>query len=477
VTTESSSHDEIAYVKRHLTDRPVDPTPTGWSSATAPAPRRRGLRRRLGSILLLLPLVVGLLGAPASPQSARGDELSDAKARQEQLKRDAANQKAQIEKLKALQGGLAAQIRQTTAELHGINVDLTRVKTKIGVMQDQIGVIQADYDGLVSQLAELDTKLVTIEAREAAKRTELADREAMLADRLRSAYDTDRTSMLESFLSGGSFTDLLAEMSYYIDVGEQDKALATQIAQDQATLAAYHQETVDTRAQTEDLRQQTAAQKRELDKSLLALKDAKAQLRVLSRRTAAALAAQKQAYATIARNKAAAKAALARAAAAQKKLQDQIDALIRKRASQGNIPSIYNGTLAWPMSGDVTQNFGCTGFSWEPPFGSCPHYHNGIDIVAPYGTPVRSSGDGTVAYCGCNYADGPDPAWIVIVAHSSNLQTWYAHMTPSCPVRAGGHVRQGQIIGHEGNTGHSTGAHLHWGVRLNDEFVNPRLFL
>ncbi len=427
--------------------------------------------------MLLLPLVVGLLGAPASPQSARGDELTDAKARQAQLKRDAATQKAQIDRLKALQGDLAAQIRQTTAELHGINVDLSRVKTKIGVMQDKIGVIQSDYDGLVSQLADLDTKLVGIEARETAKRQELADREAMLADRLRSAYDSDRTSMLELFLSGGSFTDLLAEASYYIDVGEQDKALATQIASDQATLAAYHQETVDTQAQTNDLRLQTAAQKRVLDKSLLALKDAKAQLRQLSRRTAAALAAQRQAYATIARNKAAAKAALARAAAAQKKLQDQIDALIRKRAAQGNIPSIYNGTLGWPMSGDVTQNFGCTGFSWEPPFGSCPHYHNGIDIVAPYGTPVKSSGAGTVAYCGWNYADGPDPAWIVIVAHSSNLQTWYAHMTPGCPVRAGGHVNQGQVIGHEGNTGHSTGAHLHWGVRLNDQFANPRLFL
>ena len=53
---------------------------------------------------------------------------------------------------------------------------------------------------------------------------------ALLAERVRSAYDTDRTSLLETFLSGGTFTDLLAEMSYYIDVGEQDKALANQIA-------------------------------------------------------------------------------------------------------------------------------------------------------------------------------------------------------------------------------------------------------
>jgi murein DD-endopeptidase MepM/ murein hydrolase activator NlpD len=65
----------------------------------------------------------------------------------------------------------------------------------------------------------------------------------------------------------------------------------------------------------------------------------------------------------------------------------------------------------------------------------------------------------------------------VIIAHSQALETWYAHMTPSCPVPQGGAVRQGQTIGHEGNTGHSTGAHLHWAVRFHDQFVNPRLFL
>ena len=129
------------------------------------------------------------------------------------------------------------------------------------------------------------------------------------------------------------------------------------------------------------------------------------------------------------------------------------------------------------MVGSVSQDFGCTGMTWEPPLGSCAHFHQGIDIVAPYGTAVRASGDGKVVYCGWNYADGADPAWIVIIAHSQSLETWYAHMTPSCPAGAGTSVHQGQVIGHEGNTGHSTGAHLHWAVRFNGDFVNPRLFL
>jgi murein DD-endopeptidase MepM/ murein hydrolase activator NlpD len=129
------------------------------------------------------------------------------------------------------------------------------------------------------------------------------------------------------------------------------------------------------------------------------------------------------------------------------------------------------------MAGTVTQPFGCTGFSWEPPYGSCAHFHQGIDIVADYGTPVHASGDGKVVYCGWNYADGADPAWIVIIAHSQSLETWYAHMVPNCPANPGSTVQSGEVIGHEGNTGHSTGAHLHWAVRFNGDFVNPRLFL
>ncbi len=466
-------------MKRHQTDLAKVTSAHGWTSIARPASPRRRLGRRLGAFLLLLPLVVGVLGAPASPHAARGDELSDARARQAQIKKDVAAQKAQIAKLASLQGDLSAEIRQTASVLKGINADLTAVKVKITAMQGKIDVIRSDYEGLVAELKGLDAQLAVIAAQEAAKKAELADRRKMLAERLRSAYDSDRTSLMETFLSGGTFTDLLAEMSYFIDVGEQDKALANQIALDQETLASLHQATEDTRARTDDLRQETAAQKRALDRSMAELNDTKAALKKLEQRTAAALAAQKRAYASIARNKAAASRALAKAAQAEKKLQSQIAGLIRKQMEAGNIPSAYNGTLTWPMSGDITQNFGCTGFSWEPPLGSCDHFHRGIDIVAPYGTAVTASGDGTVVYIGWNYADGPDPAWIVIVAHSEGLQTWYAHMEPRYPggIHAGSHVDRGQVIGYEGNTGHSTGAHLHWAVMFNGDFANPRLFL
>lgn len=452
---------------------------SGWASVAGPPVRHRRLRRRIGPLLLLLPLIFGIFGSPGAAPSAFGDELSEARARQTRIKRDAAEQRAQIARLQRLQTGLSDEIADTARAIRGLNADQAALSRKITRVTLQVQTVQAEYEDLVGQVVALDAQLVDLEARETAKRAELTASKHLLAERVRSAYDTDRTSLLESFLSGGTFTDVLAEMSYFIDVGEQDKALATRIAKDQETLTAIHQTVEETRAQTNDVRQATAAQKRSLDRSRAELQSAKRSLEALEKRTRAELAKQKADFSNLSKNKAEARKALAKAQAAQTRLQSRIADLIRRRSAQGRIPSVYNGSLRWPMYGTVTQNFGCTGFGWNPRVGRCAHFHRGIDVVAPYGTPVRASGAGTVVYIGWNYADGADPAWIVVIAHSSSLQTWYAHMLPRYPngIRSGSRIRSGQIIGYEGNTGHSTGAHLHWAVMYKGSFVNPRLFL
>jgi murein DD-endopeptidase MepM/ murein hydrolase activator NlpD len=435
--------------------------------------RSRGLRRF--PLLILIPLLAGLFGGSIGPVGA--DELSDARARQDALQKQLRDQRAQVAEINNLQAELSTQIDSTKRQLSGINADLASVKTSINSMVVKIDLVRRTYYAQVTQLQQLDIQLDRITVEESVMTVNLRARKELLAERLRTAYDTDRTSMLETFLSAGSFTDVLSQVSYSIDVGEQDKALAVQISRDQATLAAIHESVIETRSATDDLRIATAAQKVKLDAALVELKAAQKELKRLEAETARALAVQNEAYRRLAANKHNLAKAIADAAHAKSVLAKRISDLVAAAYAQGNIPSQYNGTLKWPMAGTVTQDFGCTGVIYEPPLGSCAHFHQGIDIVAPYGTAVRSSGDGKVVYCGWNYADGADPAWIVIIAHSQALETWYAHMTPSCPAGAGTTVHQGQIIGHEGNTGHSTGAHLHWAVRFNGDFVNPRLFL
>jgi murein DD-endopeptidase MepM/ murein hydrolase activator NlpD len=453
------------------------PGATGWSNPVGPRPRHR-VRRHLPTLILLIPLVTGLLSAPATSPSVSADELSDAKAKQAALKERVEKQKAEIAAINDLQQGLAAEISDTKSQLRQIGADLDAVRKKISRMQTRINKVKAVYADLVAQLKDMDAELARVEAQEEEKRLELAARRAQLADRVRSAYDTDRTSPLETFLSGGSFTDLLAEMSYYIDVGEQDRALAAGIAQAKETLAAIHQTVADTRVRTNVLRQQTAAQKRDLDKAMRGLQETKQELRRLERAVARTLAEQRARYAALARNKRNAAAIIRKAAADQKRLQSRINDLIRKQVARGNIPSKFNGSMRWPMdSFTVSGEYGCSSFEYYAPSHGCAHFHNGIDLVGPYGAPIRAAAGGQVVYVGWNWADGSDPAWIVVIAHAGNLRTWYAHMQPKRPVDVGQSVKKGQVIGYEGSTGHATGAHLHWMVELNDDFVNPRLFL
>ncbi len=417
------------------------------------------------------------LAVPAiAPGPVNGDELADAQAARKSLEAKIRQQRSLIANINGSQDRLEGRIAATRTELDGITTDLASTRRRVNALTEDINEVRAAYQVLVDNLEDLDQQLGTIEGQEATKRDELRVRKAELAQRVRDANEAGRTSLLETFLSGATFTDMLTEMSSQLDAAEADRQLARQIAADRETLLALHQTVEATRADTNTIRQETALQKQKLDRRMEELKRESAKLRKLEKQAKAALAEQRAEYQKLAANKAKLRKALAATAAARRALQRKIDRLVAAQANNGNIPSRYNGTLIWPMAGTVSQDYGCTGFSWEPPRGDCAHFHSGIDIVNAYGTPIRASGAGRVVYCGWNYADGADPAWIVIIAHSSNLTTWYAHMKPGCPASGGSRVRQGQVIGHEGNTGHSTGAHLHWMVHYNGSFVNPRLF-
>ena len=122
----------------------------------------------------------------------------------------------------------------------------------------------------------------------------------------------------------------------------------------------------------------------------------------------------------------------------------------------------------------MTQEYGCTGFRLEPPSHGCAHFHSGIDIANGSGTPIRAAGDGVVAFVGWNKYDGSNPAFIVMIAHGNNINTFYSHLLPRYLVRGGQRVSKGQLIGYMGSTGNATGPHLHWEVMRGYSPMNPR---
>lgn len=129
----------------------------------------------------------------------------------------------------------------------------------------------------------------------------------------------------------------------------------------------------------------------------------------------------------------------------------------------GSIGIIEDGELCWPLPGHtyISCNFGD-----DDAFGNSGH--RGTDIPAPEGTPILAAHGGTVIISGWNNSYGNQ----VLLDNGAGLSTRYAHMTAAA-VSAGETVTAGQVIGYVGNTGDSTGFHLHFEVMQNGVRVNP----
>ncbi|MBI2777290.1 MAG: peptidoglycan DD-metalloendopeptidase family protein [Chloroflexi bacterium] len=445
----------------------------GWSR-----PRRR-VGRGFFSFLLLVTVLGGFFVAP-TPTITRADDLADAVAKQKALASQIAKQKAQVAALTQSQASLSTELASTKRSLASINADLTAVRSNVVQMTVDVAVAQGQVDELDAVVSQLDLQLRDLQDQEAAKLAQLNERKAVLAARIRLAYDSDRTTVLETMLSSGTFTDVLNDVSYQLDFAEQDRLLAEQIVADQKVLTVLRASVETTRSQTKEMKAAADARRAELGVQLKELAATRDKLARLEAETKRLLAAQQAAFARMSANKAALATSIAASEKADRALQATIDRLIAEQSRQGGIPSQYSGTLSWPLGGTVTQWFGCTGFEWEPPKGDCAHFHSGIDIAAPMYTPIRAAGAGVVVFAGPNPYDAYPKAWIVIIAHSNNLSTWYAHIddvTRPPAVVKGQRVEAGQVIAYVGTTGRSTGPHLHWGVVSNGDFVDPRLFL
>lgn len=153
----------------------------------------------------------------------------------------------------------------------------------------------------------------------------------------------------------------------------------------------------------------------------------------------------------------------------------QLTRLAQERAEiQSSVQlSAAGSAFAWPSIGRIAQTYGCTGFYLNPPRGSCRHFHDGLDIVAGHGSRVRSAADGVVAYAGWNPWDEGSRAWIMVVSHRDGYVTRYGHLLPGGLARVGEFVLQGQAIGKMGNTGRSSGTHLHFELLSGGTAVSP----
>jgi murein DD-endopeptidase MepM/ murein hydrolase activator NlpD len=134
----------------------------------------------------------------------------------------------------------------------------------------------------------------------------------------------------------------------------------------------------------------------------------------------------------------------------------------------GDWTQIADAPSLWPVEGRVASSFG----EREDPINGEGAFHSGMDIDAPYGTPVRAAGDGDVTGASMGSGYGRQ----VVLDHGHDVLTVYGHLS-AIAVLPGQHVTRGQVIGYVGQSGRATGPHLHYEVRVHNVPVNPHKYL
>jgi murein DD-endopeptidase MepM/ murein hydrolase activator NlpD len=274
----------------------------------------------------------------------------------------------------------------------------------------------------------------------------------VLDRRLVDIYESDPASPLDVFLGARTLDDAVAQVSYLSDIGRQDRLIAREVGYAKLQVRAARAKTVVLRARVQGETAVIAArteQTRSVRDELVGARDDLAGTRQQRLTDLSTLSAEDRADAEeIDALQAASRALEARIRAAQ--------------SAPGTTQAPSSGGLIWPVEGPVTSPFG---WRWG-------RMHEGIDIGVPYGTPIHAAASGTIIYCGWESGYGN----LTVIDHGGNLATAYGHQS-SIAVSCGQQVTQGQLIGYVGSTGHSTGPHLHFEVRVNGAPVDPMGYL
>ncbi len=362
--------------------------------------------------------------------------------------------KQQIDtKISSLQDRLAVQKQQEQSlrsEVDGYTRRIRSLEARVGDVSLRLATLESDLSlhqrrlDTLTELFRLQTTRLDFLKRQYATSIETLNR------RLVDIYESEPASPLEVVLGARSIQDALDQVQYLNEIGEQDRRIAAQVRYAKLQVTAA-------RAKTKKLRTTVQGETAVISARAAETRDARDELAG----AASDLSATKEQKVTD----------LSKLTSAEQAEAGEIDALqaasndiaARIRAAQvGQTSTPSSAGLIWPVSGPITSPFG---WRWG-------RMHQGIDIGVPMGTPIEAAAAGTVIYCGWESGYGN----LTVIDHGGNLATAYGHQS-SIAVSCGEQVAQGQVIGYVGCTGHCTGPHLHFEVRIGGNPVDPMGYL
>ncbi len=372
---------------------------------------------------------------------------------------DDVTKKHQVDsKISSLQDRLAAQKQKERSLRNEVNDFTVRIRTlegKVGDVSLQLQTLEADLSLHQKRLNALNALFAIQNKRYGFLEQQYRESISTLNRRLVDIYESDPASTLDVFLGARNVQDALDQVQYLNDIGQQDKRIAREVATAKGQVKAA-------RAKTKALRTTVRGETAVISARTAQTRDVRDQLVGASND----LSAYKSKKITDLSQLTAAEQAEAGEIDALQAASDAIGARIRaaqaQHGSSGATSTPSAAGLVWPVSGPITSPYG---WRWG-------RMHQGIDIGASTGTPIHAAAAGTVIYCGWEQGYGN----FVVIDHGGNLATAYGHQS-AIAVACGQTVAQGQVIGYVGCTGHCTGPHLHFEVRINGNPVDPMGYL
>ena len=403
-----------------------------------PRPEGNAGRALFGWPLLIALIALalgGVLQAPGAP----------AKSAEEKL--DSVEEK--LGEAEEREGVLTAEIEAMDEEVAALEGEVAALRSQEATAEAELGAKQAELNQAVAELDDALERLETL-------RGQLKRALVNLRERLVAIYESGSPDITSLVLTSGDYGEMVARAEYLEVIHDSDEALAQRVRmlRDEAKrLVGIRRNAKQT---IEAARDAIAAREQRLEvtrSTLEARQGALVSVRTERQSTLQGVRGEIEQHEEIAED-------------LRAKIQQEVaEATGGMPLPAGPLPTPSAAGFIWPVEGTFTSPFG---WRWG-------RMHEGIDIAAAEGTPIRAAADGNVIILQSEYESGGYGNYTCL-DHGGGLSTCYAHQS-GFATSSGASVNQGDLIGYVGNTGNSFGAHVHFEVRVNGEAVDPMGYL
>jgi murein DD-endopeptidase MepM/ murein hydrolase activator NlpD len=357
---------------------------------------------------------------------------------------DTAADQARIQQLQAQIDALESQAARYRSGVAAEHAKADSLGREVAILKGQIGMIQAQITATEAKIGKTQIEIGDVQERIGHTRETISRKRETIGRMISFLDRQDHENLLASLFKYANLSGFFQQLHDAARMQGQVIAVIDELKDTKAELEADQGELLSKQAGLEELKGEAAQRKAALDGT-------KYQKDKLLRDTKGQEAQYQRQVAEVEKQKAA--------------LFTQMRELELKVISGGlyvvhikadTIPP--RGTKLFAMPEDnahLTQGYGMTTYARRGAYGGAPH--NGVDMAAGYGAPIKAIGDGLIVANGTNSAWGN---WVAI-QHPNNMTSVYAHMSSLSSLKVGSQVHTGQIIGYEGNTGKVTGSHLH----------------